>query len=268
MLDLTGKRALVTGASRGVGYGIATTFATAGAEVIATARNVERLDQLAREIRAKGGKITTIPGDLSSRAGARTIAQASGDVDILVNNAAHLTANRQSLLVADDEAWDMEFMVNVTAPVTLMQELVPGMIARGSGSVINISTIAVQRINPTDAAYVASKAGLEQVTRALALDAGPHGVRLNVVALGMTATEIWDDMPVQGATVEQIAKLHAPIGRLTEVSEVAAMCLFLASDVATAITGAVITIDGGMMAGAYRPGGGYVREAAQKAVSG
>lgn len=260
MLDLTGKRALVTGASRGVGYGIATTFAAAGAEVIATARNVDRLGQLAAKIRGQGGNITTIPGDLSSRAGARAIAQACGDVDILVNNAAHLTAKRQSLLIADDEAWDMEFMVNVTAPVALMQALVPGMIDRGRGSVINISTMAVQRINPSDAAYAASKSALEMATKAIALDAGPHGVRLNVVALGMTDTEIWDDMPVQGATVEQIAKLHAPIGRLTDVSEVAAMCLFLASDVATAITGSIITIDGGMTAGSYRPGGGYVRK--------
>lgn len=260
MLNLTGKRALITGASRGVGYGIATAFAAAGAHVVGTGRNEERLHNLAREIESAGGKVMTIPGDLSTREGARELARRCGDVDILVNNAAHLTAKRQSLLIADDEAWDLEFAVNVTAPVALMQALVPGMVERGRGVVINISTIAVRLTNPVDAAYAASKAGLEAATRALAIDVGPSGVRLNVVALGMTATEIWDDMPLQGITMEQIAKMAAPIGRATEVSEVAAMCLLLASDAATAITGAVITIDGGMTAGAFRPGGPIVRE--------
>lgn len=264
MLDLTGKRAFITGASRGVGYGIAKTFAAAGAAVVATGRNSERLQNLVDEIESVGGKVTTISGDLSTRAGVRELAGQVGEVDILVNNAAHLTAKRQSLLIEDDAAWDLEFAINVTAPVVLMQSLVPAMVERGSGVVINISTIAVRQTNPVDAAYAASKAGLEAVTRALAIDLGPCGVRLNVVALGMTATEIWDDMPLQGVTMEQIAKMAAPIGRATEVSEVAAMCLFLASDAAPAITGSVITIDGGMTAGAFRPGGAISREAKAK----
>lgn len=264
MLELKGKRALVTGASRGVGFGVAKTFAAAGAEVVATARNEQRLHILAREIEAVGGKITIIPGDLSTRAGVREIARQCGEVDILVNNAAHLTATRQSLLIEDDAGWDTEFAVNLTAPVALMQALVPAMVERGGGVVINISTIAVRMTNPMDAAYAASKSGLESITKAAALDLGPHGVRINAVALGMTATEIWDDMPIQGMTMEDMAKMMVPIGRATAVSEVAALCLFLASDAAPAINGSVITLDGGMTAGAYRPGGGYRREVKQK----
>ncbi len=264
MFNLTGKRALITGASRGVGFGVAKTFAAAGAEVVATGRNQERLQNLAREIETAGGKIKIIPGDLSTREGTRELARHCGEIDILVNNAAHLTATRQSILVQDDTAWDMEFAVNLTAPVTLMQALVPGMVERGGGVVINISTIAVRQTNPMDSAYAASKSGLEAATRAAALDLGQHGVRVNAIALGMTATEIWDDMPIQGMTMEGLAKQMVPIGRATAVSEVAALCLFLASDAAPAINGSIITLDGGMTAGAFRPGGGYRREAKQK----
>ena len=263
MSDLTGRRALITGASRGVGFGVAKMFAAAGAEVVATARSEERLQNLAREIDADGGLIRTIPGDLSTRAGTRELARQCGDVDILVNNAAHLTAVRQSIIVEDDETWDMEFAVNLTAPVTLMQALVPGMVKRGSGVVINISTIAVRMTNPMDTAYAASKSGLEVATRSAALDLGQYGVRVNAIALGMTATEIWDDMPVPGMTIEEMGKLVVPIGRAADVSEVAALCLFLASDAAPAINGSVITLDGGMTAGTFRPSGLNMRVSRQ-----
>lgn len=254
MGDLTGKRALVTGASRGVGLGIAKAFAAAGAEVVATARNARALETLQREIETGGGRVVVVPGDLSTRDGARDVARLSGEIDVLVNNAALVTGAQHSLLVEDDAAWDLEFAVNLTAPVTLIQALVPGMARRGAGVVINISSIAVQRPNPMHAAYAASKAALETITRAAAIDLGPQGVRLNAVALGMTATEAWDDLLPKGLTLEQMGRRVAPIGRATAVAEVAALCLYLASDAAAAITGTVLTIDGGATAGVYTPG--------------
>ena len=149
----------------------------------------------------------------------------------------------------------MDFAVNVTAPVVLIQALVPAMVRRGGGAVINISSIAAKLPNATHLGYAASKAALEAVTKGLAVDPAAKGVRFNAVALGITATEAWDDMPLEGVSLAEVGKMMTPIGRATDVSEVAALCLFLASDAAAAITGTVITIDGGMTAGAFMPGG-------------
>lgn len=255
MHDLTGKRVLVTGASRGFGAGIARAFAASGAEVVMTARNEDRLRKLASEIAATGGKAEFVAGELASREAVRAIARRAGDIDILINNAAHLLGERGSLLTLADEEWDMDFAVNVTAPVVLIQTLVPGMVRRGGGAVINISSIAAKMPNPTHLGYAASKVALEAVTKGLAIDPETKGVRFNAVALGITATETWDDMPLEGISLAEVGKTMTPIGRATDVSEVAALCLFLACDAATALTGTVITLDGGMTAGAFTQGG-------------
>ena len=166
MSSLAGKRVLVTGASRGAGHGIARAFAAAGAEVIATARSADKLAQLQALITADGGRCAFIPGDLATRAGVRAIAAQCGEIDVLVNNAALTLGANVSLLEQTDADWDMEFAINVTAPITLMQALVPGMIARGAGRVINISSIAAARPNPHHVAYAASKAASDHLVRA------------------------------------------------------------------------------------------------------
>jgi len=239
MFSLKGRRALITGASRGVGFAIAKTFSAAGAEIVATARNEQRLDMLRREIEAADGKITIVPGDLFTRAGAREVARRSGDVDVLINNAAFTGVKWQS------------FAVNLDAPVTLMQSLMPGMIQRRRGVVINISSTGAHRPNPMHAPYSASKAALEIVSRAAALEGGPHGVRVNVVALGLTNTEALHEMAGDDAAIAAMGQMLVPIGRANKVSEVASTCLFLASDAAATITGAVLMVDGGMTAGAF-----------------
>jgi len=247
--NLAGQRALITGASRGVGAAIARAFAAAGAEVVITARNLERLEEVRRTVAAAGGNAEVLPGDLSTRAAARELARRCGDVDILVNNAAVVSGKHQSLLVQDDEMWDLQFAVNLQAPVTLIQAFTPAMVAKGRGVVINISSIAVQRPNPFNAAYAAAKAGLESVTRAAALLLAATGVRINAIALGVTATAAWEHMLPPKTTLEEIGRRIVPIGRAIQANEVAAACLFLASDAAAAMTGSVITIDGGAMAG-------------------
>jgi len=257
VLNLKGKRALVTGASRGAGFGIAKAFAAAGAEIVATARNHDRLEKLRREIEADGGKATTIPGDLSTRAGARGVAKQCGDVDILVNNAGVAVGKWQRFLEQDDASWDYEFGLNVIGPVTLMQELVPGMIRRGQGRIINISSVAAARPTPDRAPYSASKAALEAASKSAAIDLGPQGIRVNVVALGITKTEALDETLGGGMTVEEVGRKFTPIGHVATVPEVAATCLFLASDVADSINGIVLTIDGGSTAGNFDPNNSY-----------
>jgi len=254
MLSLKGKRALVTGASRGAGFGIAKMFAQAGAEIVATARNEERLDKLRREIEAEGGKATVIAGDLSTREGARTVAQQCGDVDILVNNAGVAIGKWLPFLDQDDESWDYEFGLNVTGPVTLMRELAPAMIRKGFGRIINISSVSATRPMPDRAPYSASKAAMEVASRAAAIDLGRHGIRVNVVALGVTHTEALDETLGELMSTEEAGLHFTPIGHVATVSEVAATCLFLACDVADSINGVVLPIDGGSTAGNFTPG--------------
>jgi NAD(P)-dependent dehydrogenase (short-subunit alcohol dehydrogenase family) len=256
--DLSGKSVLVTGASRGAGFGIARAFAGAGAEVIATGRNLSGLQRLRDEVTGVAGTILPLAGDLSTRAATREIARQAGNIDILVNNAALTTSPRQSLVDCNDDTWDREFAVNVVAPVTLMQALVPGMIARGGGVVINISSIAVKRPHPLNAAYAASKAALETASKAAAVDFAPHGVRVNVVQLGLTDTDALHELLPPGLTAAQLGQMLVPRGRVTLVSEVAALCLFLASEGAAAISGAVITVDGGGTAGTFEPRPGII----------
>lgn len=248
---LKGKRALVTGASRGVGFGIAKSFAAQGAEVIATARSEAGLERLRKEIEANGGKVVTIPGDLATRSGAREVARLCGDVDILVNNAALANQEPESLLSQSDELWDRELAINLIAPTVLIQSLVPGMIRRGGGSIINISSVAAKRPDPGRSSYAASKAALEAMSRASAVEFAPEQVRVNVVQLGVTETEALYELLPPGVTKEQMGHVHVPIGRVADVSEVAATCLLLAGDEATSITGAVITVDGGSTAGTF-----------------
>jgi NAD(P)-dependent dehydrogenase (short-subunit alcohol dehydrogenase family) len=257
MFDLTGKRALVTGASRGAGFGIAKTLAAANASVVATARNEQGLKKLRAEIEAAGGRCEIQAGDLSTRVSAREVAARCGEVDILINNAALTSAKYQSMLVKDDAYWDLEFALNVIAPVTLMQEFIPGMLKRGRGVVINISSISAQKPNALHAPYGASKAALEVASRAAALEFSPSGVRVVVVAFGMTDTEALAEAVAGNMTVAEMGRMFAPIGRATKVEEVAALCLYLSSDEAAALTGSVITIDGGVTAGMYDFGRGF-----------
>jgi len=253
MSGLEGKRVLVTGASRGAGYGIAKAFAAAGAYVVGTARSGDKLARLQAEITAAGGRCSVIAGDLATREGVRAIASQCGAIDVLINNAALTMGKYESLVDQSDEDWDLEFAINVTAPITLMKSLVPGMIARGWGRVINISSIAANRPNPHHVAYAASKAALEAASKATAIDFAPHGVRVNVVALGLTDTDALHEHQVlqAGMTIEDLGWMATPIGRVGRIDEVAALCLFLAGNEADSITGIVITVDGGGTAGSF-----------------
>lgn len=255
MANLMGKRALVTGASRGSGVGIAKVLALAGASVVLTARNEAGLQKTKALIEAAGGKVDAIiPTDLSSREACRRLAAQCGDVDILVNNAAVSSGKFQSILVRDDEYWDSEFNVNVMAPLTLMQELCPYMVKKQRGTVINISSISAQRGSPAHAPYSASKAALDAMSKVAAMDLAKDGINVVVVAFGLVETEglqeVWSGRS-DGFTTADAAKMFVPIGRTIDVLETGALCAFLASDDARALTGIVINLDGGLTAGRY-----------------
>ncbi len=262
MSNVQGKRVLVTGASRGVGFGVAKAFAAAGAEVVATGRNEERLRKLRDEIAAAGGKAIIIPADLSTRDAARGVARDAGEIDVLINNAAVTTSPLSSALLEDDAGWDLQFAVNTIGPVTLMQALIPGMMKRGNGTVINISSIAARRPSSNLPHYAASKAAMEVASRSIAIEVAGHGVSVNCIELGLTRTEAMDDMFALGffgaaPSLEAIERMNGPAGRVTQISEVAEFCLFLASDKAGTLTGTVIPLDAGTTAG------NFVRRAVQ-----
>ena len=256
MTGVRGKRVLVTGASRGVGYGVAKAFAAAGADVVATGRNAGRLEKLKTEIEAGGGTAMIVAADLLSRDAARGVARAAGEIDILINNAAITHAPLNSALQEDDAGWDQQFAVNTIGPVTLMQALIPGMMRRGWGAVINISSIAAQRPSANLPHYAASKAAMEAASRAIAIDVAAHGVSVNCIELGLTRTEAMDDMFALGffgaaPSLEAVERMNGPAGRATQISEVAEFCLFLASDKTGTLTGTVIPLDAGTTAGTF-----------------
>lgn len=251
-IDLSGKRALVTGASRGAGVGFAKALAKAGASVVLTARSREGLERTKAIVEAEGGVVDGIfPADLSTRASCRELARQVGDVDILVNNAALTTAEFANILTHNDDYWDQEINMNLIAPLTLMQSFCPYMARKKRGTVINISSIAAQRGTPGHAAYAASKIAMDTMSKVAAIDLAKDGINVVVVAFGMVETEALQEACADGITTQDIADRFVPIGRTIDVMETGALCVYLCSDEARPLTGIVINIDGGVTAGNY-----------------
>jgi NAD(P)-dependent dehydrogenase (short-subunit alcohol dehydrogenase family) len=241
-MGLKDKTVLITGATSGIGRAAAERFAAAGAEVIVSGRDQQRGDEVVREIEQDGGRARFIAADLRAAGGARKLAEQAGNVDVLVNNAGvfpfgatHETTSEQ---IGD------VLQVNVAAPFELTGALAPGMAARGSGAVINVSTMVASFGLPGLAAYGASKAAVELLTKAWAAEYGPKGVRVNAVAPGPTRTPGTDAM---GDGLEQLATT-LPLGRPADADEIARTIVFLASDDASFVNGAVLAVDGGRTA--------------------
>jgi NAD(P)-dependent dehydrogenase (short-subunit alcohol dehydrogenase family) len=244
--DLSGKTALVTGATRGIGKQVAATLARRGAHVICTARSEEALTETVSAIKASGGSGTACVADLSDEAAVRGLALRAGAVDVLVNNAG--TGDKYvPITVADDAHWRQVFDVDFFAPMILTRELGRGMAERGGGSIVNISSIAGQWAQPLMGAYDCAKAALESLTRITALELGEAGVRANTVAPGVVLTELSIAF-LQGPAL-QFFESQTPLGRLGTVDDVAEVVAFLASDAAAYISGQTIAVDGGTLAG-------------------
>ena len=245
--DLSGRTALVTGSTTGIGAAIATTLAAAGAHVIVSGRDAGRGRGVVGRIAAAGGAADFVQADLGAGLGTvidlatETLRIFGGDLDILVNNAAIFPP--ATTLTTSEETYDSVFAVNVKAPYFLTAALVPSMIARGSGVIINVSSIVATFGSPS-VLYGATKAALSLMTRGWATDFGPQGIRVNAVAPGPTSTEssALDDERRGAMTADY------PAGRPAEPVEVADAVLFLASDEARYIHGAILPVDGGRSA--------------------
>ncbi|MET8285168.1 SDR family oxidoreductase [Streptomyces sp. NPDC005132] len=243
-MDLTGKVALITGSTGGIGSEAARLIAASGAHVVVSGRNPERGAATVRAITETGGSARFVPAELTDLASLRRLAAEAGDVDILVNNAALFPGGPTTS--QDVEAFDAALAANIRAPYFLTAALAPGMVARGSGSIINVSTMAARIGMAGLSVYSATKAALESLTRTWAAEFSPAGVRVNTVAPGPTRTDmVMDTMGEEGA--QQIAKTTL-LGRLATPREIAEVIHFLATERAAYLTSATIAADAGRTA--------------------
>lgn len=254
-MELAGKLALVTGAGRGIGRAIALALADAGANVAITSRTDQELQSVATDIEKFGRKALAISADLSDRhTPEKLIAQVDqelGPIDILVNNAGiGSSANPKPVVDFDDDFWDLTMFVNLTAPYLLCKAVLPSMISRRSGRIINMASINSKIGSFHGAAYAASKHGLLGLTRTLAMETAKHGITVNAICPGpvrslMNDKRIEYDAKREGVTVEEIEASCTPLGRRLEPEEIAPLAVFLASDAARAITGQAYNVCGG-----------------------
>lgn len=253
-MRLQGKTAIVTGSTKGIGLGIARTYAREGSHVVVNSRNAQDCEKVAAEIRASGGRAMAIPADLSRSDEVRRLAREAtealgGRVDILVNNAGHPRVAPSAELAEADYRRTLD--LNLNAYFILSQEVARGMLARRGGSIINISSINGTIAFPERLAYCVSKAGVNMLTKVLAIEWAAQGVRVNAIAPGYIRTEMIASLSGQGKVDEAVLARRTPMGRLGVPEEVAEAAVYLASDAASYITGAVLTVDGGWMAYGY-----------------
>ncbi|MGB7730857.1 MAG: 3-oxoacyl-[acyl-carrier-protein] reductase [Candidatus Acidiferrum sp.] len=245
MFSLTDKVALVTGASQGIGRDTALALAEAGAKVAVAARNEEKLAALAEEIAAKGAVAFAVKMDVADpeqvKAGFKAVLEKFGKLDILVNNAA-ITRDGLALRMKQDD-WDAVIRTNLTGAHFCTQQALATMMRARAGRIINIASVVAQMGNAGQANYVAAKAGLIGLTKAIAMEIASRNVTVNAVAPGFIETPMTDVLPEK---VKEELKTRIPLGRMGTGRDVAAAIVFLASDEAGYITGHVLDVNGGL----------------------
>jgi 3-oxoacyl-[acyl-carrier protein] reductase len=245
MFSLKDKVAIVTGASQGIGRETALALAEAGANVAVAARNEEKLAALVTEITAAGGEALAVKMDVAEadqvKAGFKLVLEKFGRLDILVNNAAITRDGLAMRMKAED--WDVVIRTNLTGAHLCIQQALGTMMRARSGRIINIASVVARMGNAGQANYVAAKAGLIGLTKAMAMEISSRNVTVNAVAPGFIATPMTD---VIADKVKEELKTRIPLGRMGSPREVAAAIVFLASDEAGYITGHVLDVNGGM----------------------
>ena len=247
---MTGKVAIVTGASRGIGAAVARAFSESGSRVALVARDAEALDRLADELGRGDGNALTVSADVSDPASAAMmvdrVIEKFGRLDFACNNAAGGGHPPTPLAEVSVEAFDSGIAVSLRGVFLAMREEIPAMLGSGGGAIVNMSSTAGLQAVGGLASYVTAKHGVEGLTKVAALDYAAEGVRVNAVAPGPILT---DNLKRAGDAGQEAAALAMPLRRVGQPKEVAAAVVWLCSDAAGFVTGSTLTIDGGKLAG-------------------
>ncbi|MFN8453765.1 MAG: 3-oxoacyl-[acyl-carrier-protein] reductase [Anaerolineae bacterium] len=247
LFNLSGKVAVVTGSSRGIGAAIAKTLAAQGAKVVINHRSsAAAAEEVAAAIKAEGGEAIVIQADVSHSSEAQQLIKHTidtyGQIDILVNNAG--TTRDTLIMLMKDEDWDQVLQTNLTSTYYCSKAAVRPMMKKRAGRIINITSVVGLAGQAGQTNYAASKAGIIGFTKALAKEVGSRNITVNAVAPGFIPTALTEVLPEE--TIKSIVG-NTPLGRLGTVEEIAHAVLFLASDEAAFITGQVLTVDGGLV---------------------
>ncbi len=248
--ELEGRSIVITGAGRGIGHEMATAAAAAKMKVAILEINRDDLDRTVAQLRALGGDVTGYQVDLGVESEVvdtlGSVEKDFGVIDVLVNNAMFHDASE--LLETSLEIWEKTLRINLTAPFLAIRTVLPGMIKRGSGCIINIGSVNAKVMIGSDS-YSASKGGVHVLTRTVAVRYGPVGIRCNTIVPGTVATPGWEERVVRNPQIFQDLKPWYPLGRVGKPSDIAAAVLFLASDQSEWVNGSEFVVDGGLLAG-------------------
>ncbi len=239
--QLLAKRALITGASSGLGAHFAQLLASQGADVVLVARRVGALDAVAEKVRSHGHSVVTIALDVTDSASLAGLADAAGPVDILINNAG--VVREGAALTHTENDWDTVLDTNLKAMFLVAQALAPGMRERGGACIVNVASILGLRQAAGVVSYAVSKAGVIQLTKSLALEWARYGIRVNAMAPGYIETDLNQDFWGTDAGKALIKRI--PQRRLGQLSDLDGPLLLLASDASRYMTGSVLAVDGG-----------------------
>ena len=242
---LDGQRALVTGASKGIGRAGAVALATAGAEVVLAARTLAEMDETVAELAAAGHRARAVRLDVTDRAAVRAAVAAEGPFDVLLNNAG--TNIREPFLEVPDSSVDMLLDLNIRAMFTVAQAVAQGMAAAGrAGAIINLSSVNGHVSGANRSVYTATKHAVEGLTKAMAFELGPKGIRVNAIAPGFVETPLTQGVLADPTFRDRVVR-SMPLGRLAQVEDMMGAVVFLASPASAMVTGLSLVIDGGAL---------------------
>lgn len=248
LFDLTGKTALITGSSRGLGRAFAEGLAQAGARIVLNGVNAERLEAAAQEMRDQGFDVLTAPFDVADEAAivaAFEALDAQGiDVDILVNNAG--IQFRKPMLELDTADWRRVIEINLTAAFVVGREAAKRMAKRGRGKVINIGSLTSELARATVAPYTVAKGGIKMLTKAMAAEWGEKGIQSNAIGPGYMVTDM-NEALIENPEFDAWVKGRTPMRRWGLPEELVSTCIYLASDASNYVSGQIIYADGGMI---------------------